>query len=326
MQSKGVRWDTETNGSIRDFTEQDYFRLFFKRDHQSTQTMNRPQKEFKSRGSCTRDDSTFINSLSTQTGSQTDNIASRLKEIPKFSEKKYNVQTVMKNKTIDKIQENNTEKSQIMCDDEFTTGKSAILDESSQNSIPFQSVFPSVVKTNMKTKVRFNERTFEFDEIVVPATPRNAFNDSVDDYSQDCRDGSQDANRMEPLEDGEISDTNEKSNMNEINERIANISNEKIESSGAKIPVASFPEKQKDTVLDQKIPNAENLNQFAPLVRTPSSSQDSLLQDSQELKLGLFSGPEFTDASQDSTTKFKERENAPNLLSRIVYTIFMCIC
>ena len=65
--------------------------------------MNRPQKEFKSRGSCTRDDSTFINSLSTQTGSQTDNIASRLKEIPKFSEKKYNVLTVMKSKTIDKI-------------------------------------------------------------------------------------------------------------------------------------------------------------------------------------------------------------------------------
>ena len=53
---KGVRFDPKIKPKIGDYTERDYFRLFFEKDHASTQTSfgDEKRKRFRSKGSCTQ--------------------------------------------------------------------------------------------------------------------------------------------------------------------------------------------------------------------------------------------------------------------------------
>merc|ERR1711892_920003 len=74
---KGVRFDPGVKRNIKDYTERDYFRLFFEKDHQSTQTESTSSgtnKRFRSKGSCTRDQSHLTRAESCQTENKENNV------------------------------------------------------------------------------------------------------------------------------------------------------------------------------------------------------------------------------------------------------------
>lgn len=170
---KGVRFDPNVKRNIGDYTEQDYFRLFFEKDHQSTQTdlgsANSTRKKFRSKGSCTRDQTHLTKSTSCQTGGQEESDNLVLKNI---------LFTVAQNETTDdpKVHVNLPEpeppntNDTLESIDEFTTNRGSVPEHEHDH--------PPKVTKNMKTRVQFDSETWELSEIRVPATPLRAAEDS----------------------------------------------------------------------------------------------------------------------------------------------------